>query len=67
LLRQQNYLICRYFSEREEPSDGLEPSTPPYHGGLGLLLADVGNALDRAPFLQSGWFLPPLHSSLEGP
>jgi hypothetical protein len=30
--------ICSGFVLLKEPSDGLEPSTPPYHGGFGLPL-----------------------------
>ena len=36
-----------------EPSDGLEPSTPPYHGGSGAVLAGT-RALATTFLLQIG-------------
>jgi hypothetical protein len=38
-----------------EPSDGLEPSPPPYHGGFDQLLRDVGRRLlARFPCISLG-------------
>src|SRR5262249_22075023 len=40
---------------------------PPYHGGFGVRLCGVGNALGRALSLQSACFLRLQHPFLEGP
>jgi hypothetical protein len=46
--------------------DGLEPSTPPYHGGCAPRLCDLGSALSSALSLQFGLFFSLRHPSLEG-
>jgi hypothetical protein len=53
--RQQNSATCPFCTVFLKPSDGLEPSTPPYHRGFGEGLGIPGN---RAPASYS------LHSAV---
>jgi hypothetical protein len=57
--------LCRSFAE---PSDGLEPSTPPpYHGGFALREGGRGTALATAVFLQLHRFVCQTHPSFQEP
>jgi hypothetical protein len=47
----------RISSQLGEASDGLEPSTPPYHEGLAASLADTRGHFRRT-FLQIGFYRP---------
>jgi hypothetical protein len=54
LKRQQEVSVCRTF----KPSDGLEPSTPPYHGGSqGVLAGTHGHS--RSCFSCASWRFTP--------